>query len=74
VAGRRDRPGRVPESLSLLGGECCEQRRLGALACLTRPPDGVPSLDAATLVALSAIADRYDLAGVLWVGQVIRGF
>jgi hypothetical protein len=30
--------------------------------------------DAATLVALSTIADRYDPAGVLWAGQVIRGF
>jgi hypothetical protein len=30
--------------------------------------------DAATLVRLSAIADRYDPAGVLWAGQVIRGF
>jgi hypothetical protein len=30
--------------------------------------------DAATLVRLSALADRYDPAGVLAVGQVVRGF
>lgn len=30
--------------------------------------------DAATLIRLSAVADRYDPGGVLWVGQVIRGF